>query len=118
MRTNVARAWSLTAAVILLAPTGSVGLAGAQVRPAADSVAEGARKIVQSVQEAATGIGNTLTEGATEMERRAEAASAESRPGGEKLEKSAQGLRRVRLGWHEVRWAFRAEVLHPPAKLV
>jgi hypothetical protein len=90
VRTNGVRAWSLTAAVILLAPTGSVGLAGAPARPAADSVAEGARKIVQSVQEAAKGLGKTLTEGATEVEQRAEAGSAESRPAGEKLEKSAQ----------------------------
>jgi hypothetical protein len=53
-------------------------------------VAEGARKIVQSVREAAKGIGKTLTEGATEVEQHAEAASAECRPPGEKLEKSAQ----------------------------
>jgi len=68
MGANGARACSLTVAVILLALAGSVGLAGAQARPAVDSVAEGARK-----------------------EQRAKAASAESRAG-EKLEKSARGL--------------------------
>ena len=47
------RAWQLTAAVILLALAGSAGLAGAQARPAADSVADGATKIVQGVQETA-----------------------------------------------------------------
>lgn len=36
MRANGVMVWSLTAAVILLAPTGSVGLVGAQARPAAD----------------------------------------------------------------------------------
>ena len=86
------RAWSLTHAVILLALAGSVGLAGAQARPAADSVAEGARKIVQGVQDTAKSIGKTLTEGATEVEQRAKVASAESKPAAEKLEKSAQGF--------------------------
>ena len=86
------RAWSLTAVVMLLALAGSAGLVGAQARPAADSVAEGARKIFQGVQETAEGIGKTLTEGATEVEQRANAAGAESRPAGEKLEKSAQGF--------------------------
>jgi hypothetical protein len=92
MRANGARAWSLTAVVLLLALAGSVDLAGAQARPAADSVAEGARKIVQGVQETAKGIGKTLTEGATEVEQRAKAAGAQSRPVAEKLEKSAQGF--------------------------
>jgi hypothetical protein len=55
MRATGARVWSLTAAGILLA--GSTGLAGAQARPAAAPVAEGARKIVQGVQESAKGIG-------------------------------------------------------------
>ena len=86
------RAWSLTAAVILLALGGSAGLVGAQARPAADSVAEGARKIVQGVQETATGIGKTLTEGAMEVEQRAKAAGAESKPAGEDLRKNAQGF--------------------------
>ena len=86
------RAWSLTAAAILLALAGSVGLAGAQARPAADSVAEGAKRIVQGVQETAKGIGKILTEGATEVEQRVKAAGAESKPAGEKLEKSAQGF--------------------------
>jgi hypothetical protein len=55
------RAWSLTAAGILLAE--SACLAGAaQARPAADPVAEGATKIVQGVQESAKGIGQTLTD--------------------------------------------------------
>jgi hypothetical protein len=90
MRAKGTRASSLTAAVILLALAGSTGLAGAQARPAADSVAEGARKIVQSVQETAKGIGKTLTEGATEVEQRAKAAGAQSRPVAEKLEKSAR----------------------------
>ena len=84
------RAWSLTAALILLA--GSAGLAGAQAKPADDSAAEGARKIVQGVQETAKGIGQTLTEGATAVEQRAKAAGAEARPAGEKLEKSARGF--------------------------
>jgi hypothetical protein len=92
MRANGVMVWSLTAAVILLAPTGSVGLVGAQARPAADPVAEGARKIVQGVQETAKGLGKTPTEGATEVEQRAKVAGAESRPAGEKLEKSAQGF--------------------------
>jgi hypothetical protein len=55
-------------------------------------VTDWARKIVRSVQETATGIGKTLTEGATELEQRAKAAGAQSRPVGEKLEKSAQGF--------------------------
>jgi hypothetical protein len=59
------RAWGLTATVTLLALAGSAGLAGAQARPAADSVAEGATKIVQGVQETAKGIGKTSMEGAT-----------------------------------------------------
>jgi hypothetical protein len=92
MRANGARAWSLTAAVILIAPTGSVGLAGAQARPAGDSVADGARRIVRGVQETASGMGKTLTEGVTEVEQRAKVAGAESRPAGEKLEKSAHGF--------------------------
>ena len=92
MRAKGARAWSLTAAVILLAPTGSAGFASAQARPAAESVAEGARKIVQGVQETAKGIGKTLTEGVTEVEQRARVAGAESRPAGAQLEKSAQGF--------------------------
>jgi hypothetical protein len=66
MRVTGTRAWSLTAAVIALALGGSVGLAAAQARPAADSVAEEATK---SVQETAKGIGKTLTEGATEVEQ-------------------------------------------------
>ena len=74
MRAAGTRAWSLTAAVIVLALG---GLAGAQARPAADSVAEEATKIVQSVQETAKGTGKTLTEGATE-EQRAKAAGAQS----------------------------------------
>jgi hypothetical protein len=41
MRATGARTWSLTAAAILLALAGSVGLAGAQARPAADAVASG-----------------------------------------------------------------------------
>jgi hypothetical protein len=69
MRVTGTRAWSLTAAVIALALGGSVGLAAAQARPTADSVAEEATKIVQSVQETAKGIGKTLTEGATEVEQ-------------------------------------------------
>jgi hypothetical protein len=84
------RAWSLTAAMILL--VGSAGLAGAQARPAADPVADGAKKIVQGVQETAKGIGQTLTEGATVVEQRAKAGGAQSRPAVEKLEKSAQGF--------------------------
>ena len=63
-------AWRLTATVILLALAGSAGLAGAQARPAADSVAEGATKIVQGVHDTAKGIGQTLTEGATTVEQR------------------------------------------------
>ena len=86
------RARSLTATVILLALAGSAGLAGAQARPAADSVAEGTRKIVQGVQETAKSIGKTLTEGATAVEQRLKAAGAESRPTGEKLEKGARGF--------------------------
>ena len=46
----------------------------------------------KDVQETVKGIGKTLTEGVTEVEQRAKAASAESRPAGEKLEKSAQGF--------------------------
>jgi hypothetical protein len=57
------RTSNLTAAVILLALAGSAGPAGAQARPTADSVADGARKIVQSVRETAQGIGKTLREG-------------------------------------------------------
>jgi hypothetical protein len=53
MRATGTRAWSLTAAVIALALGGSVGLAAAQARPAADSVAEEATK---SVRETAKGI--------------------------------------------------------------
>jgi hypothetical protein len=86
------RTSNLTAAVILLALAGSAGPAGAQARPAADSVADGARKIVQSVQETAKGIGKTLTEGATEVEQRAKAAGAQSRPVTEKLAKNAQSF--------------------------
>jgi hypothetical protein len=92
MRANGARAWSLTAAVLVLAPTGTVGLAGAPASPAADSVADGASKIIQGVQETARGIGKTLTEGVTEVQPRAKVAGAESRPAGEKLEESAQGF--------------------------
>ena len=55
-------------------------------------MAEGARKIVQGVQETAKSIGKTLTEGATAVEQRAKVASAESKPAAEKLEKSAQGF--------------------------
>jgi hypothetical protein len=86
------RTSTLTAAVILLALAGSAGPAGAQARPAADSVADGARKIVQSVQETAKGIGKTLAEGATEVEQRAKAAGAQARPAAEKLGKSTQGV--------------------------
>jgi hypothetical protein len=82
----------LTATLVLLALAGSAGLAGAQARPAADSVAEGTTKIVQGVHEAAKGIGQTLTEGATTVEQRLKAAGAESRPTGEKLEKGARGF--------------------------
>ena len=98
--------------MILLALAGSAGLAGAQARPAADSVAEGATKIVQGVEETVKGLGKTLTEGVTMVEQRAKAAGAESKPAGEKLEKSARGLRRVHLGWHEVGRSVPAEVLH------
>jgi hypothetical protein len=59
------RAWGLTATVTLLALAGSAGLAGAQARLAADSVTEGATKIVQGVQETAKGIGKTSMESAT-----------------------------------------------------
>jgi hypothetical protein len=41
MRAIGARTWSLTAAAILLVFDGSVGLAGDQARPAADSVGSG-----------------------------------------------------------------------------
>ena len=82
----------MTVTLILLALAGSAGLAGAQARPAADSVAEGATKIVQGVHETAKGIGQTLTEGATTVEQRLKAAGAESRPTGEKLEKGARGF--------------------------
>ena len=68
------------AAVILLALAGSAGLAGAQARPAVDSVADGARKVVQGVQETAKGIGKTLADGATEVERRAKAAAQSPSP--------------------------------------
>jgi hypothetical protein len=107
------RTSNLTAAVILLALAGSAGPAGAQARPTADSVADGARKIVQSVQETAQGIGKTLREGVTEVEQRAKAAGAQSRPVAEKLAKGAQGFGAFIWDGHEVRWAFRAEVLHP-----
>jgi hypothetical protein len=112
MRANGARAWSLTAVVLLLALAGSVDLAGAQARPAADSVAEGARKIVQGVQETAKGIGKTLTEGATEVEQRAKAAGGAVQARRREAGEERPGLRRVHLGWHEVRWVFPAEVLH------
>lgn len=71
MNATGTRAWSLTAALSLLALAGSAAPAGAQARPAADSVAEGAKRIVQ---ETAKGIGKTLTEGAREVEQRAKAA--------------------------------------------
>jgi len=74
MNATGTRAWSLTAALSLLALAGSAAPTGAQPRPAADSVAEGAKRIVQGVQETATGIGKTLTEGAREVEQRAKAA--------------------------------------------
>ena len=90
MSANWTRTANLTAAVILLALAGSAGPAGAQARPAADSVADGAGKIVQSVQETAKGIGKTLTEGATEVEQRAKTAGAQSKPVLEKLENSAR----------------------------
>ena len=90
MRADGARAWSLTAAISLLAPTGSVGLAG--------------------VQETAEGIGKTLTEGVTEVEQRAKVAGAESRPAGERLEKRTQGFGES-SGMAEVRRSFPAEVL-------
>jgi hypothetical protein len=64
------RAWGLTATVTLLALAGNAGLAGAQARPAADSVAEGATKIVQGVQETGKGIGKTSVEGATTVSLR------------------------------------------------
>jgi hypothetical protein len=99
------RAWSLTAAGIRLA--GSARLAGAvQARPAADLVAEGARKIVQGVQESAKGIGHTQTEGATEVEQRAKAASAEARPAGAKLEMGARGF--GESIWHSMRSVSRS----------
>jgi hypothetical protein len=44
-----ASTWSLTTTVNAL--PGSAGLAGPQARPAADSVAEGATKIVQGAHE-------------------------------------------------------------------
>jgi hypothetical protein len=81
------RAWGLTATVILRALAASAGLAGAQARPAADSVAEGATKIVQGVHETTRSIGKTLTEGATMVEQRLKAAGAESGTTGEKLER-------------------------------
>ena len=80
MRAKGTWAWNLTAPVILLALAGSVGLAGAQARPAADSMADGANEIVQGIQETIKGLGKTLTEGATEVEQRAKAAGTESRP--------------------------------------
>jgi methyl-accepting chemotaxis protein len=86
------RARCLTGAGILLALAGSVGLAGAQARPAADSVAERVKKLVQGIQETVKGISKTLTEGATGVEQLAKAASAESRRAREKLERSAQGV--------------------------
>jgi methyl-accepting chemotaxis protein len=92
MRARGTRARCLTGAGILLALAGSVGLAGAQARPAADSVAEGVKKLVQGIQETVKGIGRTLTEGATGVEQLAKAASAESRRASEKLERSAQGV--------------------------
>ena len=46
-----------------LALAGSVGFAGAQARPAADSVAEGTRKIVQGVQETTKDLGKIRLEG-------------------------------------------------------
>jgi hypothetical protein len=92
MNATWTRAWRSTATVILLALAGSAGLAGAQARPAADSVAEGTTKIVQGVHETAKGIGQTLTEGATTVEQRLKAAGAESKPTGEKLEKDARGF--------------------------
>jgi hypothetical protein len=49
----------------------------------------GANEIVQSVQETIKGLGKILTEGATEVERRAKAADTESKPAGAK---SAQGF--------------------------
>jgi hypothetical protein len=76
-------AWRLTATVIPLA--GSAGLAGAQARPAADSVGEGTTKI----------------EG---CRRRVQAHRREA--GGRRPR-----LRRVHLGWHEVRRSFPAEAL-------
>ena len=88
-RTNARR---LTATLILLALAGSAGLAGAQARLAADSVAEGTTRIVQGVHETAKGIGQILTEGAMTVEQRLKAAGAESRPTGEKLEKGARGF--------------------------
>ena len=91
MRTNGARTWSLTAAVILLAPTGSVGLAGAPA-PAADSVADGANEIVQGVEATIKSLGKTLADSVTVVEQRAKAAGTESKPAGAKLEKSAQGF--------------------------
>ena len=91
----------LTATVILLALAGS-----------ADSVAEGTTKIVQGVHETAKGIGQTLTEGTTTVEQRLNAAGAEPRPTGEKLEDGALGRRRVQLGWHEVRRSFPAKALY------
>ena len=118
MNATGTRTGQLTAAVILLALAGSAGPAGAQARPAADSVAEGAMKIVQGVQETVKGIGKTLADSVTVVEQRAKAAGAESRPAGEKLEKSARGLRRVHLGWHEVRRSVPAEVLHRRLRLV
>jgi hypothetical protein len=66
MRVTGTRGLEPDGAVIALALGGSVGLAAAQARPAADSVAEEATK---SVQETAKGIGKTLTEGATEVEQ-------------------------------------------------
>jgi hypothetical protein len=85
-------AWRSTATVIRLALAGSAGLAGAQARPAADSVAEGTTKIVKGVHETSKGIGQTLTEGATTVEQRVKAAGAESRPTGEKPEDGARGF--------------------------
>jgi hypothetical protein len=112
MRARGTRARCLTGAGILLALAGSVGLAGAPARSAADSVAEGVKKLVQGNQETVKGIGKTLTEGATGVEQRAKAAKrrVEARPG--EAGEERPGRRRVHLGWHEVRRSVAAEVLH------
>ena len=86
------RTSNLTAAVILLALAGSAGPAGAQARPAADSVADGANEIVQGVEATIKGLGKTLADSVTVVEQRAKAAGTESKPAGAKLEKSAQGF--------------------------